>query len=59
MDPSYFEKVAKSANALLTSWDGSCVLVRELTVSLRTLEIVLFADRRQSDHAAAEPDCGR
>lgn len=45
MDPSYFEKVAKSANTFLTRWDGACVLVRELTVSLRTLRIVLFADR--------------
>jgi hypothetical protein len=45
MREDYFEKVTKSATTMLSRWDGSAALVRELTVSHRSISIVLFADR--------------
>lgn len=59
MREDYFERVAKSATTMLSRWDGSSALVRELTVSLRSLRIVLFADRasmgRRNILVAADP----
>ena len=44
MADDYFDKVTKSATTLLARWDGRTAVVRELTVSLRSLHIVLFDD---------------
>jgi hypothetical protein len=38
------DRSAKAANTMLARWSGSIVRVNELTVSLRTLSIVLMRD---------------
>ena len=45
MTDDYISKTARSANTFLKRWQGADVLVRELRVSHRTLEIVLFRSR--------------
>ena len=59
MGSDYHTKVAKSAATMLARWNGGIVWVRELTVSLRTLAIVVFRDHatlpRQNLHLAADP----
>jgi len=41
MRESYSDKLIKSATTYLSRWNGADVVVRELTVSIRTLRIVL------------------
>jgi hypothetical protein len=50
MQSDYHDKVAKSATTFLARWNGGSVWVRELTVSLRTLAIVVFRDHARLQH---------
>ena len=63
MQSDYY-KVAKSATTFLARWNGGSVWVRELTVSLRTLVIVVYREHSKLRHEnlrfAADPlwTCG-
>jgi hypothetical protein len=50
MQSDYHDKVAKSATTFPARWNGGSVWVRELTVSLRTLAIVVFRDHARLQH---------
>jgi hypothetical protein len=59
MHSDYHGKVAMSATTFLARWNGGSVRVRELTVSLRTLAIVVFRDhatlQKENLRFAVEP----
>jgi hypothetical protein len=50
MQTDYYGKVAKSAATFLARWNGGSVWVRELTVSHRTLAVIVFRDRATVRH---------
>jgi hypothetical protein len=47
MESDYYGQVTKSATTFLARWNGGFVRVRELTVSHRTLAIVVFRDYQE------------
>jgi len=51
MQSDHYEKVARSAATFLARWNGGSVWVREVTVSLRAVIVVLF-----DDHATLESE---
>ena len=59
MQSDYYEKVANSAATFLARWNGGAVWVREVTVSLRSVSLVVFRDhatlRAENLRFAADP----